>query len=57
MSAWKMGQRWKDGTGWEKKEKDWNLPGGPVIVNLPSNAGDVRSIPGQGLNLLWRCML
>ena len=40
-----------------KKEKDWHLPGGPVFENLPSSAGDVRSIPGQGLNLLWRHVL
>ena len=40
-----------------EKEEDWDLPGGPVIENLPSNAGDVRSIPCQGLNLLWRYML
>ena len=25
-----------------------NFPGGPVVKNLPSNAGDVGSIPGQG---------
>ena len=25
-----------------------NIPGGPVVKNLPSNAGDVGSIPGQG---------
>ena len=40
-----------------KKEKGWHLPGGPVFENLPSSAGDVRSIPGQGLNLLWRHVL
>ena len=32
---------------WIKKSgKD--LPGGPVVKNLPSNAGDAGSIPGQG---------
>ena len=29
------------------KEKGWDFPGGPVIENLPSNAGDPGSIPGQ----------
>ena len=24
-----------------------DFPGGPVVKNLPSNAGDVVSIPGQ----------
>ena len=26
----------------------WDFPGGPVVKNLPANAGDVGSIPGQG---------
>ena len=26
----------------------WNLPGGLVVSTLPSNAGNVGSIPGQG---------
>ena len=25
----------------------WNFPGGPVVRNLPCNAGDIGSIPGQ----------
>ena len=25
-----------------------DFPGGPVVKNLPSNAGDVGSIPGGG---------
>ena len=25
-----------------------NFPDGPVVKNLPCNAGDVSSIPGQG---------
>ena len=25
-----------------------DFPGGPVVKNLPSNAGDTGSIPGQG---------
>ena len=24
----------------------WDVPGGPVVRNLPFNAGDVGSIPG-----------
>ena len=28
------------------------LPGGPVVKNLPYNAGDVGSIPGQGSKIL-----
>ena len=26
----------------------WDFPGAPVVKNLPSNTGDVGSIPGQG---------
>ena len=30
--------------------EEWReFPGGPVVKNLPSNAGDVGSIPGQGI--------
>ena len=29
----------------------WNLPGGPVIKNLPCNAGDAGSIPGWGTKI------
>ena len=25
----------------------WDFPGGPMVKNPPSNAGDVSSIPGQ----------
>ena len=25
-----------------------DFPGGPVVKNMPSNAGDTGSIPGQG---------
>ena len=28
------------------------LPGGPVVENLPSNAGDVGLIPGWGTKIL-----
>ena len=30
------------------KFKNWDFPGGPVVKNLPYNAGDTGSIPGQG---------
>ena len=29
----------------------WDFPGGPVVKNPPSNAGDVGSIPGQGTKI------
>ena len=28
------------------EEKGWDFPGGPVIENLPTNAGDMGSISG-----------
>ena len=28
-----------------------DFPGGPVVENLPSSAGDVDSIPGQGTKI------
>ena len=28
-----------------------NFPGGPVVKNPPSNAGDTGSIPGQGTEI------
>ena len=28
-----------------------DFPGGPVVENLPSNAGDTGSIPGQGTKI------
>ena len=28
-----------------------DFPGGPVVKNLPSSAGDKGSIPGQGTNI------
>ena len=30
---------------------DRDFPGGPVVKNLPCNAGDVGSIPGQGTKI------
>ena len=29
----------------------WNFPGGPVVKNPHSNAGDTGSIPGQGTKI------
>ena len=29
----------------------WNIPGGPVVKNLLSNAGDAGSIPGRGTKI------
>ena len=31
--------------------KFWDFPGGPVVKNLPSNAGDAGSIPGLGTKI------
>ena len=33
------------------KFKNWDFPGGPVVKNLPCNAGDASSIPGQGTRI------
>ena len=30
---------------------DWAFPGGPVVKNLPANAGNSGSIPGSGRSL------
>lgn len=35
------------------KEKKRDFPGGPVVNNLPSNAEDAGSIPGQG-HAVWQ---
>ena len=29
----------------------WDFPGGPVVKNLPFNAGEVGSIPGRGTKI------
>ena len=32
----------------------WDFRGGPVVKNLPANAGDTSSIPGPGrFHMLW----
>ena len=33
------------------KRSTRDFPGGPVVKNLPSNAGDVGSITGQGIKI------
>ena len=35
----------------KKLNKTRDFPGGPVVKNLPSNAGDVGSIPGRGTKI------
>ena len=35
----------------EKYGKYWDFPVGPVVKNLPSNAGDAGSIPGWGTKI------
>ena len=35
--------------GLEKKIQSGDFPGGPVVKNLPSSAGDSGLIPGQEL--------
>ena len=30
------------------RKAKWGFPGGPVVKNLPDNAGDTVSIPGPG---------
>ena len=36
---------------WSKKCRSGDLPGGPVVKNPPSNAGDAGSIPGRGTKI------
>ena len=33
-----------------------DFPGGPVVKNMPSNAGDTGSIPGQGTKITHAMM-
>ena len=35
----------------KKKILPWDSPGGPVVKNPPSNAGDAGSIPGRGTKI------
>ena len=42
-----------DVLNWDKKRKV-DFPGGPVVKNLPANAGDMGSIPSLGrFHMLW----
>ena len=34
-----------------KGSPEWDFPGGPVVKNPPSKAGDVGSIPGRGTKI------
>ena len=34
------------------KTKGWDFPSGPVVKNLPSNAGDMGLISGKGTKIL-----
>jgi len=34
-----------------KNFTNWDFPGSPAIKTLPSNAGDVGLIPGQGAKI------
>ena len=35
----------------EQEQVSWDFPGGPVVKNLPSSAGDMGSISGQGTKI------
>ena len=35
-----------------KNNQHWDLPGGPVVKNLPCNTGDMGQIPGWGAKIL-----
>ena len=44
--------RVKRSSFWELKIKDlWDFPGGPMVKNPPSSAGDASSIPGRGTKI------
>ena len=38
-------------TGWPRVRHDLATEQQPVVKNLPCNAGDVGSIPGQGMKV------
>ena len=38
-------------SGTKEIQETEDFPGGPVVKNLPSNAGDLGSIPGQGTKI------
>ena len=35
-------------------KREWGVPCGPVVKNLPANAGDMGSIPGLGRSHMLR---
>ena len=35
----------------QRRGGTWDFPGGPVVKNPPSNAGDTGSIPGWGTKI------
>ena len=39
---------WSNPKKAKEKNKNQGLPGGPVFKNLPTSAGEMRSIPGPG---------
>ena len=41
---------------WKKKMPSWDFPSGPVVKNLPCNAGEMSSIPGWGTKIPHPCM-
>ena len=41
----------------EKEGQTWDFPSGPLIKNLPCNAGDAGSIPGLGSKTPHCCCL
>ena len=43
--------KWTIIENWIRKVKKGDFPGGTVIRNSPSNAGDMGSIPGQGTKI------
>ena len=45
-------QKQKKGSWNHSMDIDRDLPGGPMVKNPPSNAGDLGSIPGQGTETL-----
>ena len=44
----KIGKKWNHIKCSIKTTKKWGFPGGAVVENLPANAGDTGSSPGQG---------
>ena len=41
-------QRLEPNQGGQERHPSWDFPGGPVVKNPLSNAGDAGSIPGRG---------